>query len=1284
MGFFYNLRKNMPGSPKSVAQHLLKYYLSDVTKYPHLKPKDLFKKILQDRYTVFKTMSADDINKVVAQSETLLELTLAVIAFENPAAMSSHFQRETFQDIFNFFQKNAPLEFEKFARKAQTAEHKENIEVNHETKGMPDHYTLESRIAALIDACTPEMFNAPHACIVMYKDYRFAYANVQEKQEIPLKKEALAKVYLKEVEAEFKVLSITKKQGLNPKDPEVYMMTDMFAIKCLKILLKRLDETLEEQVKEVREFMGNMPLGEDCDQLSNASAEFGHEHTNPIPVNGLRGEIKYLNRLRCNCDVGLLFHRLGSIVVDGIEGPVNIFETVCLNGKDWDILFFHFYHPRRSILIPKGYSFSDFHPVFSKIPFAFGTNHYDDIFPFGLSQFIIMQFGEDKDQGKAFALKYESFVNDRTKFNRPTTQCDKLAANRRLIEEQKKKVGIEENDIKEKPRQKDDEPGQGKLGGITYKRGDFIGEKYEVHDFLGMGGFGIVYLVYCHETKYVYALKTLRNEYLGDTQTRDRFRKEAQVWIDLERHPYLVRAYFVDEFSGRLYIAMEYIAPDERGLNSLEAYLSRRPPDLAQSLRWAIQFCHGMEYAYSRGMRAHRDIKPANILIGQDKTVKISDFGLAGIGATSERISGVKLGARKNEVGVYQTVEGIALGTPPYMAPEQFLNATACDESSDIYSFGIVLYQMATGGNLPFLPDLSRQIPQLEVFQSWYLLHSQAPVPKLKSALYPVIQGCLSKEKKKRYSSFVELRKDLEPLLKSIAGEIINPSEFKELEAWEWSNKGASYVKLNRHEEAIPYFDKALELDPINAKAWSNKADCLKSLGSFQESIFCANNTIIYDPINPIPWEIKGFCLESLDRSDEAISCYDKAIELDPYSAGAWNGKGITLDRLGRFKEAIHCYDKALELDPEEAHFWNNKGASLHDIGHYEEADNCLDKSLKLDPANAAAWNNKGTSLTALGCFEEAVRCYDRALKLDSKKPAFWTNKGAALFHLNRFKEANCCYDKALELDSTYSLARIRKDLTLRSMDLLQQTIISNSRQSSGLSPQDAPSWHNKGLELYKGADFEKAIYCFEKVLALEPKDAIAWYNKGLSLHGLSRFEEAIHCFDKVFELNPQHANAWSAKGLSLYKKGSFEEAIRCFEKVLGLNPKDAIAWYNKGLSLHGLSRFEEAIISFNKAIEINARNDNTWCGKGLSHDGLNQLDEALHCFEMTLEINPNYVMAWYTKALVQEKQKKSQDAARSYEQFISQASILGFEKNYAKQIEYAAKRLKELEGKLN
>jgi serine/threonine protein kinase len=168
------------------------------------------------------------------------------------------------------------------------------------------------------------------------------------------------------------------------------------------------------------------------------------------------------------------------------------------------------------------------------------------------------------------------------------------------------------------------------------QKGDFIDQIFKVQGILGRGGFGIVYLVYSHETKSVYALKTFRDEYLKNVAKRDRFRREANIWVDL-RHPYVVRAYLVVEIAGKLYIGMEHIAPNEQGLNSLDGYLKHRPPDLAQSLRWAIQCCHGIEYAYSRGIRSHRDIKSKNIMISQDKTAKISDFGLASVMDTALR-----------------------------------------------------------------------------------------------------------------------------------------------------------------------------------------------------------------------------------------------------------------------------------------------------------------------------------------------------------------------------------------------------------------------------------------------------------------------------------------------------------------------------------------------------------------------------------------------------------------------------------------------------------------------
>jgi tetratricopeptide (TPR) repeat protein len=123
---------------------------------------------------------------------------------------------------------------------------------------------------------------------------------------------------------------------------------------------------------------------------------------------------------------------------------------------------------------------------------------------------------------------------------------------------------------------------------------------------------------------------------------------------------------------------------------------------------------------------------------------------------------------------------------------------------------GVVLYQMVTGGSLPFT---ARSV------SDFYQLHRYAPVPTVDSPLFPVIRRCMEKEPGKRYQSFRALRKDLEPLLKQQTGEVIRPPELKDLELWEWVNKGVSLRSLGRYAEAIRCYDTALEIDPRYALA---------------------------------------------------------------------------------------------------------------------------------------------------------------------------------------------------------------------------------------------------------------------------------------------------------------------------------------------------------------------------------------------------------------------------------------------------------------------------------
>jgi serine/threonine protein kinase len=459
--------------------------------------------------------------------------------------------------------------------------------------------------------------------------------------------------------------------------------------------------------------------------------------------------------------------------------------------------------------------------------------------------------------------------------------------------------------------------GQPSHTGAVYKKGDFIGKAYEVFGVLGVGGFSVVYLVYSHETETPYALKTLRDTFLEDPETREQFRKEAKVWVELERHPSIVSAHFIDELAGRLYIGMEFIAPDEEGLNTLEGYLKYKPPDLIQALHWSLQFCQGMEHAHAKGIRCHRDVKPANIMISADRLVKITDFGFADVIDRSRSRAGTDFLARRRRMIFTPT----GFGTPMYMPPEQFQNAARCDERSDVYSFGIVLYQMAAQGRLPFTPprrNWQTSVNTAAVWRQMHRMHTESPVPPLASPLFPVIQRCLQKEPSSRYQSFRELRADIEPLLRRFTGSVPPAHPAIELQAWELYNKAFSLGSLGHLQEALEYYDRVLELEPKNSDAWNNKGVCLRKLGRIAEALACYEGSIETNRHNASAWANRGNCLSALGKFPEAIFSLNKAIDIDPLNESAWLNKGIVEERLGLPEEAAASYRRFLALRPVE------------------------------------------------------------------------------------------------------------------------------------------------------------------------------------------------------------------------------------------------------------------------------------------------------------------------------------------------------------------------------
>lgn len=515
-----------------------------------------------------------------------------------------------------------------------------------------------------------------------------------------------------------------------------------------------------------------------------------------------------------------------------------------------------------------------------------------------------------------------------------------------------------------------------------YKPGDQIDGEYtvlKVFGGVGQSGMGVVYLVEHRDAPFPIVLKTFQGG--ADPETKRQFVAEAKAWIEVGPHPNVVQAYWVREIAGTLFVAAEYIAPDGEDRNNLTHYLEGARVKTEIVLGWAVQFCHGMRFAASKGVIAHRDIKPDNLMIGADGVLKVTDFGLAKSVVSNELPASANrwwpFGREPTPQPASFSQTGSVRGTLPYMPPEQFVDSKHVDSRADIYSFGVVLYQLESGNQYPY--RLDPQAP--DIVTECFRAHSRESASPIRSILWPVIERCLQKTPGSRYSSYDVLLSHLGTIA-STHGITIPNTRQRDSDDEALYAKAQSYVALGDKDAALRAINDYVKAWPENACGWTEKGRIHLERGEAEPAIEATRASLRLDPYNSHAWNNLGIALTRASRPiSEIRQAYASALEWDADNATAMLnlvGPAMAEDRLA---EATKLASDALRLRPNKPLALSKAQALLKeclDRGELQAASDLLTVWCEARPGDATAWHNRGLVSQSQGDLKVAIECFEK------------------------------------------------------------------------------------------------------------------------------------------------------------------------------------------------------------------------------------------------------------------------------------------------------------------
>ncbi len=365
-------------------------------------------------------------------------------------------------------------------------------------------------------------------------------------------------------------------------------------------------------------------------------------------------------------------------------------------------------------------------------------------------------------------------------------------------------------------------------------------------------------------------------------------------------------------------------------------------------------------------------------------------------------------------------------------------------------------------------------------------------------------------------------------------------------------NYGLISKHLNKPQQALDQFSKAIAINPNVAETWNNRGTVFNDLEQYDLALSDFNKAIALNERYAEAHANRGKSLAFLKRFEEALAAYDTALSQKPDLAEAWLGRGSVFRDLKRHDEAFAAFGKALSLKPGLAEAWLGRGNVLRDCKRHDEAFAAYDQALSLRPDLAEAWLGRGNVLSDLKRHDGALAAYDQALSQKPGSAEAWLGRGNVLRDLKRHDEALAAYDHALS-------------------------------QKSGL----AEAWLGRGNVLGDLKRHDEALSAYDKALSLKPDLAEAWLGRGNVFNDLKRHDEALAAYDQALSRRPELADAWLGRGNLYGDLKRHDDALAAYDKALSLKPDLTEAWFGCGNVFSDLKRHAEAFAAYDRALSL-------------------------------------------------------------------------------------------------